>query len=43
MDDNGPRLVEVEFESADERSRVRVEAVCVDGVPVFEVDNRSKG
>jgi hypothetical protein len=43
VDDNGPRQVEVEFESADERSRVKVEAVCVDGVPVFEVDNRAKG
>ena len=39
----GPRQVRVEFETADERSRVRVEAACLDGAPAFEVDDRTKG
>ena len=43
VDDAGPTLVRVELETADERSRVRVEAACRDGVPVFEVDSRGKG
>ena len=43
VDDTGPGLVRVELETADERSRVRVEAACRDGVPVFEVDTRDKG
>lgn len=35
-DDSGPVRVRVEFES--EESKIRVEAVCVDGVPVFSTD-----
>lgn len=43
VDDSGPAEVRVELETADERSRVRVEAACRDGVPLFEVDTRDKG
>ena len=43
VDENGPRQVEVEFESADERTRMRVTAACFDGDPAFEVDVRNKG
>ncbi len=43
VDDRGPGELRVEFETLDERSRTRVEAACQDGVPVFEVDDRTKG
>ena len=43
VDSTGPDLVRVELETADERTRVRVEAVCRDGVPVFTSDSRTKG
>ena len=43
VDDAGPAEVRVELETVDERSRVRVEAACRDGVPLFEVDTRDKG
>ena len=43
QDDRGPDELRVEFETLDERSRTRVEASCQDGVPVFEVDQRTKG
>jgi hypothetical protein len=43
VDDVGPARVRVELETADERSRVRVEAVCRAGVPSFDVDTRDKG
>src|SRR5688572_28302763 len=43
VDDAGPAVVRVELETADERSRVRVEAACRDGAPVFDVDARDKG
>ena len=33
----------VEFETSDERSRVRVTGSCVDGAPTFSVDSRTKG
>lgn len=35
IDDRGPERVRVEFE-AEEDARSRIEATCVDGVPVFE-------
>ena len=41
VDDSGPDRVRVEFESED--SRVRVEAACVDGMPVFEDDRSGQG
>jgi hypothetical protein len=43
VEENGPREVEVEFESTDERIRYRVTAACFDGDPAFEVDVRDKG
>ncbi len=43
QDDTGPEEIRVEFESLDERSRTRVEAVCRAGTPVFEVDRVSVG
>ena len=43
VDDRGPDLVRVEFETSDERTRVRVEGVCADGAPSFAVDTRTKG
>ena len=43
VDDQGPDEVRVEFETSDERTRVRVEGVCVDGAPAFSEDTRTKG
>jgi hypothetical protein len=43
VDSSGPDLVRVELETADERTRVRVEAVCRDAVPVFTSETRTKG
>jgi len=43
QDDRGSDELRVEFETLDERSRTRVEASCQNGVPVFEVDQRTKG
>ena len=43
QDDRGSNELRVEFETLDERSRTRVEAACQDGLPVFEVDQRTKG
>ena len=40
-DDVGPDRVRVEFE--DDESRTRVEAECVDGVPVFSDDRSGEG
>ena len=42
-DDTTSEFLRVEFETSDERTRVRVEAVCVDGAPSFSVDTRTKG
>jgi hypothetical protein len=39
IDDTGPDEVRVEFEVGDGDGRVRVEAVCRTGAPVFEVDS----
>jgi len=41
VDDTGPDRVRVEFES--DESRVRVEAECVDGAPVFSDDRSGEG
>ena len=43
VDERGPGSVRVEFETSDERTRVRVEGVCADGRPSFSVDTRAKG
>jgi hypothetical protein len=42
-DDTTAEFLRVEFETSDERTRVRVEAVCEDGAPSFSVDTRTKG
>ena len=38
IDERGPRRVRVEMEQRDDGDRSRIEASCVDGTPVFEVD-----
>jgi hypothetical protein len=42
-DDTTSELLRVEFETSDERTRVRVEAVCAEGAPTFSADTRAKG
>ena len=38
IDDRGPDRVRVEFEQAGDGSRSRVEASCVDGLPVLDTE-----
>ena len=43
VDDSGDDPGRVEFETTDERSRVRVQGGCEGGAPIFSVDTRTKG
>jgi hypothetical protein len=43
FDDSGDDVGRVEFETVDERTRVRVEGSCEGGAPSFSVDTRTKG
>ncbi len=38
IDDRGPDRVRVELERASDGDRSRIEARCVDGIPVFEAE-----